>query len=109
MSNVTLQIAGRSYTVACAAGEEEHVTKLGASIDAKLAAMPNIGAQSEPRALLFAALLLADELHEKSGGLAPPAAATPADTAANASAEQAEALENLANRLESIAAGLESA
>ena len=38
MSNVTLEIAGRRYTVACAAGEEAHIEMLGASISGKLAA-----------------------------------------------------------------------
>ena len=31
MSNVTLSIGGRSYTVACAEGEESHVLGLGAA------------------------------------------------------------------------------
>lgn len=98
MSNVTLQIAGRRYTIACAEGEESHIEMLGASIDGKLAGMTNMSAQSEPRTLLFAALLLADELHEvqKANG---------GESATNA----AEPLENMAERLESIAQRLERA
>ena len=69
MSNVTLTIGGRHYTVACAAGEEAHIEMLGRTIDGKLHGMPNLAGQSEARTLLFAALLLADELHElRSGG-----------------------------------------
>jgi cell division protein ZapA len=100
MSNVTLVIGGRHYTVACAAGEEAHIEMLGRSIDGKLAGMPNIGGQSEPRTLLFAALLLADELHEMR--LSPPGGAD------NAGTKAAETLELLAERLESLAERLES-
>ncbi len=63
MSEVTLTIGGRKHTVACSAGEEAHITKLGESIDAKL---QQIGSPAGPDSqnMLFAALLLADELHE---------------------------------------------
>lgn len=63
MSEVALSIGGRSYKVACAPGEEAHVTRLGEAIDAKLASMPQLSAQ-DTQNLLFGALLLADELHE---------------------------------------------
>ena len=72
MSNVNLQIGGRSFTVACAPGEEEHITGLGRMIDAKLAAMGGVAGQTETRTLLFAALLLADELHEARHGAGAP-------------------------------------
>ncbi|WP_068081544.1 cell division protein ZapA [Novosphingobium rosa] len=75
MSNVTLTIAGRDYVVGCASGEEEHIADLGRMIDARLASLPPAAVQGESRALLFAALLLADEVYEaKKGdlGLPPP-------------------------------------
>jgi cell division protein ZapA len=99
MSNVTLTIGGRFYSVACGAGEEAHIEALGRTIDGKLSGMPSLSGQSEARTLLFAALLLADELHElRSGGDTAPA---PADDGA------ADALEALAGRLERLAAELE--
>lgn len=98
MSNVTIEIAGRSYTVACADGQESHVLGLGSAIDAKLAAIPNAAAQGEARTLLFAALLLADENHELKQAKTPPP--PPVDTLAPA-------LETLAARLENCAAKLE--
>lgn len=97
MSNVALQIGGRSYTVACAAGEEDHVAGLGRLIDEKVQSMG--GGHNEVRQLLFAALLLADELHEARQR---PAAA-PAPSAPDHSA----ALEAIADRLEKCAAALE--
>ena len=69
MSNVTLSIGGRSYTVACAAGEEEHVAGLGRAIDAKIQSMGAAGT-TESRQLLFAALLLADGQAERLESIA---------------------------------------
>ena len=103
MSDVTLTIAGRGYTIACDPGQERHVTSLGRAIDEKLTALPGLAGQSETRTLLFAALLLADELHElQNGGGANPAMPQLADDGA------ADALEQLAERLEAIAGRLES-
>ncbi|MGZ3172882.1 MAG: cell division protein ZapA [Croceibacterium sp.] len=100
MSNITLDIAGRKFTVACAEGEEAHIAMLGRTIDAKLADMPHIANQSEARALLFAALLLADENYEMKQGGGTPATSGP---------DVAEDLEALAGRLESLASQLEGA
>src|SRR5690349_24591594 len=99
MSNVTVTIGGRHYTVACAAGEEAHIELLGRSIDGKLQGLANLSGQSEARTLLFAALLLADELHERDLGKAPgPPEPDP---------QMVETLEALASRLEGLAARLE--
>lgn len=93
MSNAVLTIGGREYTVACGDGEQRHIASLGAFIDGKLAQMPGIAGQSEARTLLYAALLLADELHELKN--TKPAA-------------QPETVEAMADWLESLAARLES-
>lgn len=63
MSEVSLSIGGRTYRVACAAGEEERVTRLGAAVSEKLASIGNLTGH-DAQNLLFAALLLADEVHE---------------------------------------------
>ncbi len=97
-SNVTLEIAGRRYTIACAPGEERHIEGLGQSISEKLSKLDSLRGQSAERVLLYASLLLADELHE-----AQQAPACPSDDH-----EQAEALEKMADRLEAIAQRLES-
>ena len=96
MSNVTLDIAGRKFTVACGSGEEPHIEMLGRIIDSKIEGMPGLATQSEARCLLYAALLLADEVHELRSGNAP------ADDgrAAEALERVAETLEGLAERLE---------
>ncbi len=103
MSNIALEIGGRSYTVACQDGQEPHIAGLGRSIDAKLASLgPNVR-QNEARTLLFAALLLADEIHElKNARGAAAAAAAPG--VAQVTAPQ---LEAFAERLEKLAESLE--
>ena len=97
MSNVDLHIGGRDFRVACAPGEEAHISELGQMIDAKVSGMGMAG-QSEARMLLFASLLLADEVDEAKnrGGSAPSPASAPSqpDPA-------------LAERLEAVAAALE--
>ena len=100
MSNVTVTIGGRHYTVACAAGEEEHIEMLGRSIDGRLQGLPNLSGQSEARTLLFAALLLADELHEAQSRGAPATVAIEPGVI--------EKLEGLAGRLEELAAQIEA-
>ena len=107
MSNLTLKIGGFDYTVACAEGEEAHVQSLGRLIAEKLATMPgNIGL-SETRSLLFAALLLADEVHELRNAAPAPAPAPEPDNSALLPDELAGGLEAIARRLENIAAHLE--
>ena len=105
MSNVTLSIGGRSFTVACAEGEEHHVSGLGRMIDSKLATMGDMSGQNEARMLLFAALLLADELDEAKSGRSP-ASANPAPSAMPS--QLAQRLEAIAARLENLADSLES-
>jgi cell division protein ZapA len=97
MSNVALAIGGRSFTVACAEGEEEHVADIGRMIAAKIATMGDMTGQSESRMLLFAALLLADELHD----------ATKHAGAATMPHGSAERLERIAGQLENLASRLE--
>jgi cell division protein ZapA len=111
MSNVTLTIGGRNFTVACAPGEEAHIADLGRMIGVKLDMMGDSASQSESRMLLFAALLLADELHDArvaagnaariaaETASAPPPPALPAD--------MGDRLAAIAGRLENLAAGLE--
>ena len=113
MSNVTLDIAGHSFTIACAEGEEDHVLMLGRMIDEKLGQMPNVSGQSETRMLLFSSLLLADELHElkfrqETSPSPPPASAAAAPgPVSEGPPDLPERLEHLAHKFENLAALLE--
>ena len=95
MSNVTIAIAGRHYTIACGAGEEAHIETLGALIDGKLAGLRSTAGQSEARLLLYGALLLADEAQEANERAKSAEEARAADYEATAAL-----LEALAERLE---------
>ena len=101
MTNVKLTIGGRVFTVACAEGEEDHVSALGTMIDGKISDAQDVATLSEPRLLLYAALLLADELHEARQATPPP---PPAPALSRDAAKRLEAIaarvENLASRLE---------
>lgn len=103
MGNVTLSIGGRSFTLASADGEEAHVARLGRLIDEKAAASGAAG-QTETRMLLFASLMMADELHE----LRKRAAQAPAPAASEIPPAMAERLSRIASRVENLASLLES-
>ncbi len=97
MAEVELNIAGRAYRIACRDGEEENLLTAARMVDQKSReALAGLGALSEARQLLFAALLLADQLIEKKAGQPP--------SADEGLAEKAEAV---ASRLERLADALE--
>ena len=89
MAEVDLTIAGRSYSVACRAGEEDSLRNAEA--------LAGLGTLSEARQLLFASLLLADQLLEKHAADGPP---PPDPAVVQRVAKLAERLESLANALE---------
>lgn len=105
MSNVNLHIGGRTFTVACEAGQEEHILGLGRLIDEKVRTLGPGANQNETRMLLFAAVVLADELHETrhGPGAPPPPPPPPPPPAPPEPVEDAQ----LAGRLEAIAGALE--
>lgn len=104
MAEVTLEIGGRSYPVACRDGEEEHLLNLGRLVDAKAQdAGRAMGSMTENRHLLVTALLLADTLKDE-----PVAMPAPAASASSDDDEVAAAIERLAERMERLAAMLET-
>lgn len=99
MAQVAVNLNDRDYVVTCADGEEEHVTRLARSVDAKVKALAkSFGQVGEARLLAMASIILADELHELKAAKAavPPGAA------------DAASLDRFAQRIEHIAARLES-
>ncbi|GAA4758747.1 hypothetical protein GCM10023264_28990 [Sphingomonas daechungensis] len=102
MAEIDVFIAGRSYRVACRDGEEDSLRKAASLVDAKSReALSGLGTLSEARQLLFASLLLADDMIDEGKVAAPP----PAPAIDPALAERAE---RVADRLESLAAALEN-
>ena len=103
MAEVDLIIAGRAYRVACRTGEEDNLRAAARMVDAKSReALSGLGALSEARQLLFAGLLLADQLIEQGDGASSAAALSNASDP-----ELAARAERLASRLESLADALE--
>jgi cell division protein ZapA len=103
MASVEVEIAARKYSVACRDGEEEHLRSVAALVDSKARdAASALGSLSEARQLLFASLLLADELKEQRAGQAAPKA-EPAPAPAETDPALLDALERLADRVESLA------
>ena len=100
MAEVDLTIAGRPYRVACRPGEEDSLRAAAALVDAKSReALAGLGTMSEARQLLFASLLLADQIVDNRPPEAAPAAPDP---------ELAKRANALAERLEALAGTLES-
>jgi cell division protein ZapA len=108
MASVEVEIASRKYSVACRDGEEAHLRSVAALVDSKAQdAAAALGSLSEARQLLFASLLLADELKEQRSGQAPAPPAEAAAGPAEIDPAVADALERLAGRIESLAEQLE--
>jgi cell division protein ZapA len=102
MASVDVEIGTRRYSVACRDGEQQHLLEVAAIVDRKAQdAGAALGSLTEVRQLLFAALLLADEIKERRAGNPVP---TDDD-----SGRVADALERLAGRVETLAQRLEGA
>ena len=102
MAEVSVRVNGYVYTVGCEDGQEAHLQAMAGEVDARIASIKAVGAQSgESRLLMLAALLLADELSDLK--LAKPEAAA----RAGGDAELARRLGRLAVRAEAIADALE--
>lgn len=104
MANVDIEIAGRRYDVACRDGEEAHLHAVAAMVDQRARdAAQALGSLTETRQLLFAALLMADDIKElRAGNGIPDPPPPPPDPAV------AQALERLAARMEALADSLEN-
>ncbi len=103
MANIDIEIAGRRYNVACRDGEEAHLHSVAAMVDQRAHdAATALGSLSETQQLLFAALLIADDIKEiRAGAGIPEPVPPPPDPAV------AQSLERLASRMESLADSLE--
>ncbi|MCB4770934.1 cell division protein ZapA [Ancylobacter sp. Lp-2] len=65
MAHVTVTIAGRAYRMACDDGQEEHLSRLGQEVDARIDDLRKaFGEIGDQRLSVMAAITLADELSE---------------------------------------------
>ena len=117
MGQVSLEINGRPYTLACDSGEEEHVLELAEYVAKHVGELAQtVGQVGDSRLLLMAGLVVADELSEalkridelegamvalQNGESETAASITQtADTIANALDQAAERVEEIAERLD---------
>lgn len=121
MVQVTLSINGHSYAVACDDGQEERIRKLGEYLDSKVGTFArSLGPVGEARLLLLGALVIADELAEANDALRRQRAQRIVDGHDHGSGQilvpepdqavldaLAEGIENLAARIEAVAARFE--
>jgi len=109
VGQVNLTINSRPFAVTCDDGQEGRIRLLGQYVDAKVAEFAgNIGQVGEVRLLLLAALVIADELADANEALRlerSGARAAAADAAAEAAAS---GINGIAQRVEAIAARLET-
>lgn len=107
MAQVTVTINGRSYPVACNAGEEERIIELARYIDDKVKGFArDVGQIGEARLLVMAALLVTDELAEAHEAAGAPKLA--ANGEARDDGKLAAGIDSLAQRIEAIASRLET-
>lgn len=101
MAKADIKVRGRSFSVACAPGQEDRLIGLSRQLDARVQDIANaVGNIGDDRLLLIAALALLDELD--ASNQAQLAAAGP-DVA-----RAADALNDTATRIESLAARIEA-
>jgi cell division protein ZapA len=114
MAQVEITVNGRSYAIACNAGEEERLQRLAEYVDTKVREiLKTAGQPGEPRLLLMAALMVADEYFDSTAllekrsqeieGLSVARDEALA-RAAQSEREAAGAVEDAANRVEEVAA-----
>lgn len=118
MGEVLVTINGRAFPLACADGEEPRIRRLGQYVDAKIAEFVETHGQiGEARLILLAAIVIADELSDtndlyqrertRPGATVNPTGGAPGNASPAADAA-ASGIRTLAERIESIAARLES-
>jgi cell division protein ZapA len=107
MALVSLKVNGRDFPVNCEDGQEARLRRLAQYIDSKVADFAkSMGQVGEARLILLAALVIADELSD-ANEVIQHAPGRPAPSAEETAAV-ATGIHGIAQRIESIAARLET-
>lgn len=107
MSQVTIEVNGRPYTVGCEDGQEAHLVDLARMFDRQVRQVSSeMGQLGDTRLFLMAALLLADEMTDVRGRMATLQGELARLQSDNARLESraVSALETAARRIEKLAA-----
>ncbi|MDB5465529.1 cell division protein ZapA [Phenylobacterium hankyongense] len=107
MSQITIDVNGRPYTVGCEDGQEQHLLELARLFDRQVRQVSqDMGQLGDTRLFLMGALLLADELADARGRLTNVQAelARLQSERARLETRAVSALESAAKRIEKLAA-----
>jgi cell division protein ZapA len=107
LAQVSLRINGYSYLVGCEDGQERHLEAMGGAVQSRIDSIKALGQTGEARLLVLAALLLADELHDRDAVIPPARPAPPPEPTVDPVFEAT--VRRLADKAEEIAAALERA
>lgn len=109
MAQVTVNIAGRSYRMACDDGQEDHLRELGRLLDEKIEELRgSFGEIGDMRLSVMAAITMADELSETRRRVASLEREVQLLSSSDHEEQIARALDGVAGRLERIASDLNS-
>ena len=109
MPLVNVMVNGRTYTIACDEGEQEHLKELAGHVDAKVRELTGtVGQVGDQKLMLMAAVLITDELLEARARLEGQAkkvgelSEAHAELTGKSEDRAARTLEDAAKRIESI-------
>jgi cell division protein ZapA len=115
MGEVVVKVNGRDFGLRCADGEEPRIRRLAQYVDGKIGEFAkNLGQVGEARLILLAALVIADELSDANEAVqqalnrARAVAGPGADPGGEASERAAAGIRGIAERIEAIAARIET-
>ncbi len=109
MAQVAVQINGRSYQIACDDGQEAHLKRLGDYIDNRVQELvAAVGQVGDARLLVMVSLLIADELSDAHAELSVAKGGDGVAARIDQEESLSLAIENLAERIETIAESLEA-
>ena len=108
MGQVVVKVNGRDFALSCADGQEPRIRRLAQYVDAKVGEFSKaIGQVGEARLVLLAALVIADELSDANEALQQERNRT-RTAGAEPTQDAASGLRGMAERIESIAARIET-
>ena len=105
MGQIVVKVNGRDFPLSCADGQEARIRRLAQYVDAKIGEfVKTIGQVGEARLILLAAIVIADELSDANEALQQERSRSRSGGGEAA----ASGIHDIAQRIESIAARLET-
>src|SRR5579872_5122141 len=108
MGQVVVKVNGRDFPLSCADGQEPRIWRLAQYVDAKVGEfVKTLGQVGEARLILLAAIVISDELSDANEALQQEKSRARA-AAGESAAAAASGIRSMAERIETIAARIES-